>query len=63
MAIIEIITTAKCKDCKFLHRHPIHRKDGYLSKRSRIVCEKGHFLHKGERTIACSEFNPFWNEK
>lgn len=62
MSIIEITSDAKCKDCKFFKREPIHRKDGSLSMKSRLVCEKGKRLHKGESTIACNEFKGFWEE-
>lgn len=62
MSIIQITTDAKCKDCKFFKREPVYRKDGSLSTRSRLVCEKGHWLHKGERTLACDEFRGFWEE-
>lgn len=60
MSIIQITTDAKCKDCKFFKREPIYRKDGSLSVKSRLVCEKGKWLHKGERTFACNEFKGFW---
>lgn len=62
MSIIQITTDTKCKDCKFFKREPIYRKDGSLSKKSRLICEKGHWLHKGERTLACEKFKPFWDE-
>ena len=62
MTIIEIHTEAKCKDCKFFKREPIRRKDGYLSKKSRLVCEKGKWLSNGERTLSCDEFKPFWED-
>lgn len=62
MSVIEITTEAKCKDCKFFKREPIYRKDGHLSRRSRLICYKDRWLYKGERTKACNEFNPFWEE-
>ena len=62
MAIIEIISEAKCKDCKFFKRKPIYRKDGTLSIKSKLVCEKGRYLNKGGNTIACDEFKGFWED-
>lgn len=62
MSIIEIHTTAKCKDCKFFKREPVYKKDGSLSIRSKLICEKDRWMNKGERTIACDEFKPFWED-
>lgn len=60
--ILEIISEAKCKDCKYLKKESIYKKDGSLSKKCHIICMKGKVLMRGERSKICDNFKPYWEK-
>lgn len=62
MSVIEILYSPKCKECVFFYKESIQKKDGSISKRKKHICLKNKILSKGEKSLSCNDFEPFWEK-